>query len=143
MISTLASAAAGPSTKTLNLVVELRLADSQKLPVMLVFSREDCPYCRLLEQEFLQPMRISGDYEQRISIRTLEIDHQRVLDFDGQVISGVALANRYQVELTPTILFLNTQGEELTKRLVGLGTLDYFGEEIDRSVDAAVLVSRQ
>ena len=42
------------------------LSRARQLPIMLVFSADDCPYCRLLEEEFLKPMLISGEYDDKV-----------------------------------------------------------------------------
>ena len=38
---------------------------------------------------------------------------------------------------SPTILFLDHRGRELTQRMVGLGTVDFFGLYLDAAIAAA------
>ena len=51
-----------------------RQAQSRQLPIMLTFSADDCSYCELLEEDFLQPMLLSGEYGDRAIIRKLILD---------------------------------------------------------------------
>ena len=39
-----------------NLHQDGRQALARQLPILLAFSADDCSYCELLEQDFLQPM---------------------------------------------------------------------------------------
>jgi len=108
-----------------------------RLPILLVFVAADCGYCRLLEDEFLRPMMISGDYEgERVLIRTLHIDsYVQLADFSGAAADADEIADRYGVFVTPTLLFLDGDGHELAKRMIGINTVDYFGAYLDRGID--------
>jgi thioredoxin-related protein len=113
-------------------------ARAGRMPIVLVVSRADCPYCELLKEEILQPMLISGDYDGRVLIRELLIDSALPLrDFDGQAIAPDALASRYRTRLTPTVLFLDHRGRELTERMIGINTVDFYGYYLDAAIDAA------
>jgi len=41
------------------------------------------------------------------------------------------------VSLTPTLLFLNADGEEMSEKLVGIWSEDYYGGFIDNRIDEA------
>ena len=113
-------------------------ARSGHMPILLVVSQEDCPYCELLKREILEPMLISGEYDGRVLIRELLIDSALpVRDFDGQAITPDALAQRYRARLTPTVLFLDDRGRELTKPMIGINTVDFYGYYLDAAIDAA------
>jgi hypothetical protein len=49
----------------------------------------------------------------------------------------------YDVELTPTLLFLDPNGEELTRRRVGVGNLEYYHYLLDQDIDRALLKLHQ
>ena len=113
-------------------------ARSGHMPILLVVSRDDCPYCELLKHEILEPMLISGEYDGRVLIRELLIDSELpVRDFDGQAIAPDALAQRYRARLTPTVLFLDDRGRELTKPMIGINTVDFYGYYLDAAIDVA------
>jgi thioredoxin-related protein len=115
-----------------------RTLNVKRLPLVLMFSADYCIFCERLEQEFLIPMQISGDYEQRAVIRKLKMKHgNSVVDFDGQRIDANLLAKRYKVSVTPTVVFLDGAGQQLAAKRVGLMTPDFYGGYLDESIDTA------
>jgi thioredoxin-related protein len=109
------------------------------LPLLLMVTSQDCPYCYRLESEYLRPMWISGEYEGvTVLLRKLEVDHLReVRDFNGAVISVKDFQRRYKAFLTPTLLFLNARGEQISERILGYNTPELFGDYIYRGIDEA------
>lgn len=107
----------------------------ERVPVLLVFSADHCPYCELLDAEILRPMLLSGQYKQKVIIRKIETDNvSEVRDFNGRIISMGALMSRHKVFVTPTMLFLGPDGEELSERLVGINTVEMFGGLVDDAI---------
>ena len=45
-----------------------QIAEQQNLPIMISFVAEWCPYCKILEEDMLKPMVISGDYDGKVII---------------------------------------------------------------------------
>jgi thioredoxin-related protein len=116
-----------------------RQAREARLPVLLTFSAIVCEYCRQLEDEFLRPMLISGEYTDRILIRRLLLDNgSRVIDFSGERIATTQLSDRYKVFVTPTILFLDGNGNELARRMVGINTPEMYGGYLDNCIATAL-----
>ena len=109
-----------------------------RMPILLVVSRDDCPYCKLLKREILEPMLLSGDYSGRVLIRELLVDsYAPVRDFDGETVSSDAVASRYGARLTPTVLFLDHRGRELAEPMIGINTVEFYGHYLDATIDAA------
>ena len=118
---------------------EGRQAQSLQLPIMLTFSADDCSYCELLEEDFLQPMLLSGEYGDRAIIRKLILDDgSSVSDFSGRDIEATRLSDQYRVFVTPTILFIDGEGRELAERIVGINTPELFGGYLDACIDTAL-----
>ena len=117
---------------------EARIAREGNLVLVLEFSDDYCSYCRLLEEKFLLPMQRNSDYDAKVLIRSLALnEYATVTDFDGRTVPAAEFARRYDVGLTPTLLFLNSEGVEMSERLVGIWSEDYFGGYIDERIDAA------
>ncbi|RMG30258.1 MAG: hypothetical protein D6721_04240 [Gammaproteobacteria bacterium] len=115
-----------------------REARARGLPILLAFMASDCAYCETVEEDFLVPMLISGDYDDRVLIRKVVIDGNAWLrDFDGRRIDPEDLARRYGVRMTPTLLFLDPGGREIAERMVGLTTPDFYGGYIDAGIAQA------
>lgn len=118
----------------------------KNLPLLLMFSAEHCGYCVKLESDFLQPMLISGDYTERTLIRKLDIsNYTKIRDFDGNELTPAEFADRYNVSVTPTVVFLDGHGNQLAPKRVGLTTPDFYAGYLDESIATAqgVLKSTQ
>ncbi len=115
------------------------LARTQDLPILLAFTSSICSYCDLLEEDFLQPMLLSGDYTDKVLIRKLVIDAGRTIsDFDGKPVTAGRLSERYRVFVTPTMLFVDGDGTELAERMLGINTPELFGGYLDDCIDTAL-----
>lgn len=132
-----ADAAGAKVVATRDLAETAATAQQRGVPIMLVFSSEACSYCELLEEDFLEPMLISGDYDDRVLIRKLHMDHGQVRDFGGVRMSSHEFADRYDVSVTPTIVYVDANGMELAPKTVGIRTPELFGGYLDRSIDVA------
>ncbi len=112
-----------------------RVARTENLVVMLEFSSEYCGYCRKLEELFLLPMQRNEDYDEKVLIRSVSLDpYETVIDFDGRQLDTDRFAARYGVSLTPTLVFLNSEGDELSEKLVGIWSEDFYGAYIDQRI---------
>lgn len=133
-----ALAAASNVPEVENLQQDGRHSAERGLPILVAFTASNCTFCVKLEQDFLEPMLKSGDYADRVIIRTLTIDRpQMIRDFDGGEELPRTIAARYGVALTPTVLLLGPDGEELTDRMIGLTTPDYYGAYLDQAIATA------
>lgn len=73
----------------------------------VIFEQKACPYCRKMHTEVLAE-RYINDYV-RDNFRILQLDlwgAREVTDFDGKVLSERALAERWGIIFTPTVVFL-------------------------------------
>lgn len=117
---------------------EARIAEDNNLVLVLEFSSEYCGYCRKLENLFLLPMQRNPDYGDKILIRSVSLDnYEYLIDFDGKFVTTGEFASKYAVSVTPTLLFLGSDGKELSKKLVGIWSEDFYGGYIDNRIDEA------
>lgn len=115
-------------------------ASDRRLPILLSFTAIECSYCELLEEEFLEPMLLGGEYTDKIIIRKLVLDNgSRVGDFSGRQIDATQLSDRYRVYVTPTIVFVDARGRELAERMVGINTPELYGGYLDICIETALL----
>lgn len=125
-----------PQAKDLH--ADARDAESRRVPILLVFASETCPYCVQLENDYLKPMLASGEYADRLLVRKVLIrDTRSLTDFDGTQVEAGAVARRYRVDLVPTLVFVDAQGNEVAERLVGLGSADFYWGYLMQGIDAA------
>lgn len=124
---------------TTDLQATARLSQTRHLPLMLVFSAVACTYCRLLDEDFIKPMLISGDYTHKVLIRQVMIDAGgTVRDFNGTSIPIGTLVRRYKVFVTPTVIFVDARGRPLAHRLVGITNVDFYGGDLDDAINESL-----
>jgi len=111
-------------------------ADADRKIILLEMSASYCGYCRTLEEEIIKPMLRSGDYSEHVLIRKLEIDsHYPMQNLNGTSTSPASLSNEYDIFVTPTLLFLDGQGKEVSERILGVNSLDFYGAYVDEALD--------
>jgi thioredoxin-related protein len=78
----------------------------------VIFEQRGCPYCREMhEVNFARP-EIAGYVADNFSVLQLDLWGSReVTDFDGEILEEKALARKWGVNFTPTIVFFS-RGEE-------------------------------
>lgn len=120
------------------------VAEQKNLPILLIVSQDYCPFCERLKEEIIAPMQISGDYEDRVVIAEIFLDSStRIANFDNRPVEPGAIAEAYQVWVTPTLLFLDHRGREIHKRMLGVNTIEMYGYYLDESLAAALHAVRK
>lgn len=115
------------------------LMKEKSLGLVLMLHAEHCPYCALMENEILSPMVISGDYDNRIVLRKLQIDEARdVKNFAGAIVEPSDVSDKYKATLTPTIVFLDSNGVQQNENMIGINTVELFGAYLDIEIDKFV-----
>lgn len=116
-----------------------KVMKEKKLPLLVEFHADGCPYCSLLEEDFLNLMIGTAEYDNKIIIRQLKIDSgDTLIDFDGRTITTNKFAERYKAYMTPTMVFLNARGEEVAEKIVGINTPSLFSAYIDIEIKKAL-----
>ena len=109
-----------------------RLARAENKVIFLEVSASYCGYCRTLEEHIIGPMMISGDYDDYVLFRKIDIDSSYPMkNFDGSATSPSRFSFQVNASLTPTLMFLGPDGEEVSERIVGVNTLELYGEYVD------------
>ena len=72
------------------------------------------------------------------SVRSRSTSRRKVVDFKGDATTHRKLAATYRVKLTPTIWFVDGDGNVLHKPIVGLTTPDYYGYYLDRAIEESL-----
>jgi len=118
-----------------------KLVAYRRQPLLLVVTRNGCSYCELLRQKVLFPMLRSGEINRLALIGELNIDDpETIRNFGGKMTSASEMATAWGVELTPTILFLDQDGRELTHRMVGISNVEFYPQYLEQSIAVATQV---
>lgn len=114
-------------------------ARERRVPILIMFSMDECGYCIVVEEEFLKPMLRSGAYEDRVIIGMVKYDGvNSVRDFDGEMIAVGDLATRYGAPVTPTVIFVSPDGQELSPKVIGMTTVHFYGGDLDNGIDQSL-----
>lgn len=118
-------------------------AKKHKKVIMLEVAAAYCSFCQKLEEEIIKPMLRSGDYNADVFIRKIDIEgFSEIKDFDGKSVTAAQLAKSWGIEVTPTLIFLNGQNQEVSERIVGVNSLDYFGGLVDNAIEHGLATIR-
>lgn len=126
-----------------DLAADGALARAGGMPLLLVFTSRDCPYCERLKAEVIRPMLFSRQYEGRLLVREVLRGTDRLLGADGRATDGLALAARYRVRLVPTMVWVGPEGEPLTGAIVGYNTPELFFGRVEAAQAQALQRLRQ
>lgn len=121
-----------------NLQQQAMLAREKSVPLLIAFSSPWCGYCEALEKEILEPLLKNSEFSNRVIVRKLEVsDYNSVINFAGQAQASVDLAMSMKVDLYPTLAFFNGDGEEISRRLVGITVLEFVSYELEKALAQA------
>ncbi len=118
--------------------IDSDLSQEQELPIVVFVSQHGCEFCAALRKQVLFPMIRSRSFEGKAILRELSLDAGFVVvDFDGRSIAGADFARRYTAVITPTLLFLDSDGAEIATKMVGIGNLEFYGFYLEESLKEA------
>lgn len=129
-------AASGPApalARPASLAAELGQALSLRKALVLMVSLDGCPYCKLVRESYLVPLRAAGQPVVQLEL-TASIP---LLDLRGRASTHAQVARDFDVRLAPTVLFLGRGGVEAAPRLAGVASPDFYGAYLQDRTDAA------
>ena len=136
-------AEAKPTKQEAALISDWRVVRSEaldnNLPIVLLVEISDCRFCKIVKKEFINPLAASQHYKDKVIFRRISLDPgQMIIDGDGFNADTDDFCAHYKALFTPTILFLDGAGKELTKTLVGMSGRDYFGYYLEQRIDESI-----
>ena len=105
-------------------------------PSMVFVTQTGCHFCDRLDEAVISPLEAYGLFDGTVRLVRLSIDPgSRVTDVDGQNVAAVDFAARYGAYGTPTLLFLDAQGQAHSEALYGVpDAIDFYGAKIEAAV---------
>lgn len=119
--------------KPASLATALAAALGSGHPLVVLASLDGCPFCKLVRDHYLAPM------QREDGLPVVQIDRgseAAVLDFSGAATTHEQLLRRWDVPVTPTVLFFGRQAREVTERLVGASP-DFYSAYLDERLAQA------
>jgi thioredoxin-related protein len=121
-----------------DLAADARQMREQRLPMLVLYSRDGCGWCERARVHHLDPLAADPATAARVLIRQIDIDRRTALaDFAGKPGTHKDFAHGRKIRLTPTIELLGPDGETLAEPIVGVRLPDFYGTYIDRAIDTA------
>lgn len=120
-----------PSTESL--AASLDQAMRVKQPLVVMVSLHGCAFCKVVRENYLQPLRASGLQVVQVDMR----DSRALVDFDGAALTHDAWVRKQGIKLAPTVLFFGAQGREVAARLKGVYLPDFYGAYLDEQLTVA------
>jgi thioredoxin-related protein len=122
-----------PSPSSLRAAAQAAALRGEPLVVMTTLS--GCPYCDLVRNHYLLPMRREG------LVQAVQIDirdrNRNLQGFAGESTTPADQARAWKARFAPTVLFLGPNGQELAERLVGVAVPDFYGEYLQARLSEA------
>ena len=121
-----------------DLHADAQVARAARLPIVLFFYSQSCPFCREVEELYLKPLQKENSPRPRFLLRAVEIDATRpLISFTANKTDFRQFAQEQKVMLVPHLRFFGPDGERLAPDLVGLSSRDFYGGYLDDSIAAA------
>ena len=118
-------------------------SNRNKIPIMIMYAAETCEYCERLEQDLLAPMHISGQYNNRVIIRKVMIDGiDSIKDFSGKSVDAEDFAFKRGVQVTPTLQFVDADGNQLAPEMIGYNTPEMYASYIENAIESSARAIR-
>jgi len=122
-------------TKADNLAADSRLSKDGPSVIILYIAAPDCPFCKKLEREVLIPFIKSGDYKNKAILRKINWhSSESIIDFNGEESTPINILKSYDLKITPTLLFLDSEGNEVYERSIGYSGNEFFWYYLDVAI---------
>lgn len=116
---------------------------SKRIPVLIAFMQQSCPYCATARRDHLIPMQNDPQWRDRVLIREIDVDRDTPLrDFSGAATTHRAFARSLKVRKVPTLIVFDGAGQPVAQPLVGLALEDYYRLYIEQLIEAGQIKMR-
>lgn len=130
------AAVAAPVTLPVAIALSVELSNAVKggQPLVVMVSLEGCPFCKIVRENYLGPMRERGE------LTVVQVDmrsKQQITDLRGNSMTHDELVRAWGVKVAPTLLFFGRSGTEVAERLVGGSIPDFYGAYLEERLVTA------
>ena len=119
-------------------VVSAKALDNN-LPIVLLVEISGCRFCKIVKKEFINPLANSERFKDKVIFGRISLDPgQMIIDGDGVNIDTDEFCARYAAAFTPTMVFLDGAGKQLTKNLIGMSGRDYYAYYLEQRIEESI-----
>ena len=128
-----ARAADRPLPMPQSLPEELSGALQRGEPLVVMVSLHGCPFCKVVRESYLWPLREAGVPVVQIDMR----EGRRLIGWDARPISHDAWVRQHGVRIAPTVLFFGPDAQEVAPRLKGAYLPDFYNAYLEDNLASA------
>jgi thioredoxin-related protein len=129
-------------TPAADLAADARLAATKGVPLVLLYSRDDCAWCEKVKREHLGPL--SRDPAATAVVRELHMDRATpLIDFAGRRTTGADFSRQMQARFAPTVMFHGPDGAQLAEAIVGFRLADFYAAYLERAIEESRIKLQQ
>ena len=111
----------------------------QRIPILVFYMADDCPYCEAVSELYLEPMYRNGLDKGRFILRTVKLDGGAYMrGFYGRKMRQEDFANQQGISFTPIIRLYDYRGYQLVPEIQGYQTPELFGGYLDAAIDKSI-----
>ena len=114
-------------------------ARAKRVPVLIAFMQQSCPYCAVARTNHLLPLQSDPLWRNRVLIREVDVDRNTSMrDFSGAATTHRAFARLHDVRKVPTLIVFDADGKSVGSPLVGLLTEDFYRLYIEQAIESGL-----
>ena len=121
-----------------NLPKDLAAMQAAKIPMVLFVHASYCPYCQVVDSNFIAPMANDPAYRGKLIVRRIEIDAPlSIIDRQGNKETNKHFAQRLGVRLVPVVAFFGPVGQQIGDAITGVTVPDFYPYYLQQGIDLA------
>ena len=114
-------------------------ARDKRIPVLVAFMQQSCPYCAVARRNHLLPLQSDPLWRNRVLIREVDVDRNTSMrDFSGAATTHRTFARLHDVRKVPTLIVFDADGKSVGSPLVGLLTEDFYRLYIEQAIESGL-----
>ncbi len=122
---------------------DAKQAREQQIPILVMFSAPDCPYCELVKREVIEPMSELQEYKSKVILRhMLYSSFEEIIDFSGESSTHERFSFKYATNFYPTLMLFDDYGTMLGIK-IGVTLIDEYWTDLDTLIDESTTKFKQ
>ncbi len=122
-----------------NLAATAAEARARRVPVLIAFMQQSCPYCAVARRDYLTVLQNDPQWKHRVLIREIETDRSLELrDFSGIVTTHREFARAQKVRQVPTLIAFDADGKRVSPPIIGLLGDEFYRLYIEQAIEARI-----
>lgn len=105
-------------------------------PLVVIYSRDDCSFCKTIKRDYLKPLSDDPKSAGKQVIREVRQDkNTELVDFQGRKTTHAALAKAEKVQLVPVVAFYGPGGKKLHEPIIGARLPDFYQSYLETAIE--------